>query len=205
MIAALNAVRGFRARRRAGPRSLSHRSARPIRLLVITAACAVNACHIAAQEPTRAPDSAITAAERAARSWFALLADVNYPAAWEQASAYFREHVSREQWTVNAGHLDRQFRRVNLRKLVEARWLRDEAPLPRGEYVVLRWLTDLGEGRQVGERIIMDHEADGAWRPATYDLFPNVDGDPILVPDRDRRPPPAGPPPRQNVPAPRKP
>lgn len=129
-----------------------------------------------AQDPSQAPDSAITAAERSATRWFALLADGNYAASWEQASRYFREHVSREQWAVNAGRLDRQLRRTDLRKLVEARWLEDEPPLPHAEYVVLRWLTVIDEFHQVGERIIMSHEPDGSWRPATYDL---IDGIPV--------------------------
>lgn len=160
---------------------------------------------LAAQEPSRAADSAITEAERAARTWFALLADGNYPASWEQAGRYFREHVSREQWAVNAARLERQFHRSDRRKLVEARWLQDEPPLPHAEYVVLRWLTVVDEFRQVGERVIMSHEADGAWRPATYDLYPNVDGTPVPVRDPDRRPPPAAPPGPQNGVTPRKP
>ena len=129
-----------------------------------------------AQDPSQAPDSAITAAERAATRWFALLADGNYAASWEQASRYFREHVSREQWAVNAGRLDRQFHRAGQRQLVEARWLEDEPPLPRAEYVVLRWLTTVDEFHQIGERVIMSHEPDGSWRPATYDL---IDGVPV--------------------------
>lgn len=152
----------------------------------------------AAQDPSRAPDSAITAAEHAATRWFALLADGNYAASWEQASRYFREHVSREQWAVNAERLDRQFRRAGLRKLVEARWLEDEPPLPHAEYVVLRWLTVIDEFRQVGERVIMSHEPDGSWRPATYDLFPNVDGIPVGVHDHEARVP--GPPRASPVP-----
>ncbi|MGH7523004.1 MAG: DUF4019 domain-containing protein [Gemmatimonadales bacterium] len=148
-----------------------------------------------AQDPSRAPDSAITAAEHAAARWFALLSDGNYAASWEQASRYFLEHVSREQWAVNAERLDRQFRRAALRKLVEARWLEDEPPLPHAEYVVLRWLTVIDEFHQVGERVIMSHEPDGSWRPATYDLFPNVDGIPVGVPDHGARvPPPHSPP-----------
>ena len=135
------------------------------------------------QEPSHTPDSAISAAQRAAQRWFDLLRDANYNASWEQASSYFREHVSREQWSVNAERLERQFHRADLRKLVEARWLQDEPPLPHAEYVVLRWLTVVDEFRQVGERIIMSHEPDGSWRPATYDLFPNVDGIPVLVRD----------------------
>ena len=160
---------------------------------------------LAGQEPARAPDSAITGAERAAHRWFALLADGNYAASWEEASRYFREHVSREQWAVNAEQLERQFHRADLRKLVEARWLQDEPPLPRAEYVVLRWLTVVDEFRQVGERVIMAHETDGAWRPATYDLFPNVDGIPVLVRDHDGRLRPAAAPAPRNVVAPRKP
>jgi hypothetical protein len=138
---------------------------------------------LVAQAP--AADTAIDAAEHAARSWFALLADANYGASWMQTDTFFRQHVSREQWTVNAGRLDQQLRRQDQRKLVEAHWLKDEPPLPPAEYVVLRWLTDLGDQRQVGERMIMAHEADGSWKPATYDLFPNVDGDPYLVRDHD--------------------
>jgi len=174
-------------------------------LISATACIVAGVGRASAQEPTLAPDSAITAAEQAARNWFALLADRNYGAGWEQASIYFRQHVSREQWTVNAGRLDRQFRRADLRKLVETRWLRDEPPLPPAEYVVLRWLTMVDDWRQVGERVIMAHEPDGRWRPATYDLFPNVDGDPILPGDRASRPPPIPPPPPQNIAAPRKP
>jgi hypothetical protein len=150
---------------------------------------------VIAQEPSRAPDSAISAAQHAARRWFDLLTDANYNASWEQASQYFKEHVSREQWAVNADRLERQFHRADLRKLVEARWLQDEPPLPHAEYVVLRWLTTIDEFRQVGERVIMSHEPDGSWRPATYDLFPNVDGIPVLVRDPAARPPPAAAPP----------
>jgi hypothetical protein len=149
---------------------------------------------LSAQEPSRVPDSAISAAQRAAQRWFDLLRDANYNASWEQASSYFREHVSREQWSVNAERLERQFHRADLRKLVEARWLQDEPPLPHAEYVVLRWLTVIDEFRQVGERVIMSHEPDGSWRPATYDLFPNVDGIPVLVRDPANRPPPSPPP-----------
>jgi len=156
----------------------------PRRLLAI----AVAMLPVAAAAQASAPaDSAISAAERAADAWFALLANRDYAGSWAAASKYFREHVSREQWRVNAEPLARQFERTSLRRLVEARWLHDEPPLPPAEYVVLRWLTDLGLGRQVGERIIMAHEADGAWRPATYDLFPNVDGLPYLAPDREHR------------------
>jgi len=161
---------------------------------------------LSAQEPSRAPDSAISAAQRAAQRWFDLLRDANYNASWEQASSYFREHVSREQWSVNAERLERQFHRADLRKLVEARWLQDEPPLPHAEYVVLRWLTVIDEFRQVGERVIMSHEPDGSWRPATYDLFPNVDGIPVLVRDPvDRTPPAHARPPAQVGPRARQP
>ena len=146
---------------------------------------------MAAQGQALAPDSAISGAERAARAWFALLADHNYDAGWQQASGYFREHVSREQWGVNARRLDRQFVRADERRLVEARWLRDEPPLPASEYVVLRWLTVIDDWHQVGERVIMAHEPDGSWRPATYDLFPDVDGAPIVI--RGAAPPPPAP------------
>lgn len=192
-------------RRKAGARSDGLRRAV---LLASALGLSLPVASLAAQEPSHAPDSAITAAERAARKWFDLLADGNYAASWEQSSKYFREHVTREQWSVNAGQLDRQFHRKDLRKLVEARWLQDEPPLPRAEYVVLRWLTVIDEFRQVGERMIMSHEADGTWRPATYDLFPNVDGIPIPVHEPGTRSPgapPSAPPVSRNIALPKKP
>jgi hypothetical protein len=162
---------------------------------------ATAATRLPAQATGVAADTAIDGAVHAARSWFALLADANYGASWVQTDSFFRQHVSREQWTVNAGRLDRQFHRADLRKLVEAHWLKDEPPLPAAEYVVLRWLTDLGDDRQVRERMIMAHESDGSWKPATYDLFPNVDGDPIVVREhrQQREAPPAAAPPRTTV------
>jgi hypothetical protein len=168
-----------------------------VRCVVALLTTVVGAGRIAAQAQAIVPDSAIAGAERAARAWFALLADRNYAAGWEQASGYFREHVSREQWGVNARRLDRQFVRTDERRLVEARWLRDEPPLQPSEYVVLRWLTVIDDWHQVGERIIMAHESDGSWRPATYDLFPNVDGAPIAVRGA------AGPPPAPPIDRPR--
>ncbi len=156
-----------------------------------------------AQQPAQLPDSAISEAERAMHGWFGLLAQGQYDASWNQAGSYFRAHVSREQWQVNASDLARQFRRAAARTLVEARWLRDEPPLPPAEYVVLRWLTVIDENRQVGERVIVAHEADGSWRPATYDLFPNVEG--IADAIGGRRAPRTEPVRPQAIAAPRKP
>ena len=164
-----------------------HCGVAPGACLALLLAAVAPPASLAGQGESGAADSAISAAEQAASRWFDLLADANYAASWEQAAPYFREHVTREQWIVNAGMLDRQFHRRDQRRLVEARWLQDEPPLPRAEYVVLRWLTVLDEFRQVGERVIMSHERDGTWRPATYDLFPNVDGIPIRVPERGTR------------------
>ena len=176
------------------------------RFVAVAVGAVIAVTPLIGQEPSHAPDSAISAAQRGAQRWFDLLRDANYNASWEQASQYFKEHVSREQWSVNAERLERQFHRADLRKLVEARWLQDDPPLPHAEYVVLRWLTVIDEFRQVGERVIMSHEADGAWRPATYDLFPNVDGIPILVHDPAIRPPaPPAPPLPQNIAPARKP
>ncbi len=178
-----------------------------IRLVALTVLCGVVAHEGApAQEPAGA---AIADADSSARAWFALLADHNYAASWERADRYFREHVTREQWRVNASALDRQFGRAAMRKLIDARWLRDQPPLPVSEYVVLRWLTVIDDWHEVGERVIMAHEPDGSWRPATYDLYPNVDGTPIIAGTRSGvRPPPGsgnGTPPARTIAAPRKP
>ena len=82
----------------------------------------LSAARLVAQDPTGASDSAVAEAARGARAWLALLADRNYAASWEQSSAWFRQHIGELDWEVNARHLDEQFRRGALRKLVETRW-----------------------------------------------------------------------------------
>jgi hypothetical protein len=145
----------------------------------------------------QAPESqrAISAAEVVARGWLALLADGNYAASWQQASPYFRKRITKEDWTTNARHLSEQFRRADRRQLVGTSWQKDAPPAPPLEYVVLQWLTDLGQQRQVGERVVVVHDADGTWRAASYELWPNVDGEPYLLRDLGPRPKPASEPP----------
>jgi Protein of unknown function (DUF4019) len=159
---------------------------RPLAVLIAAASLVLPAAPAArAQAPTATSvaDSAITNAEAAARQWLALMAAHEYLASWAESSPYFRQQIARDDWRATAERLDRQFQRVERRRLTSAQWYHDQPPLPPRQWVVLRWVTHLPDQREVYETMSMLLAADGQWQTATYLLFPDVDGEPIIAPE----------------------
>jgi hypothetical protein len=131
-----------------------------------------------------APDSAVVSGQLAAQHWLALLAASDFGATWDQASRYFRDHVSRDDWHATADHL--RITRSTPRSLLEAHLLGTNAAAPLGQ-LLLRWNTVLSDGHELGERLILVREADQAWRVATYQQYPSIGGD-IIAPEHTGRP-----------------
>jgi hypothetical protein len=164
-----------------------------------------------AQQPPLPPAAAITAADSAATAWLAVLAAQGYVASWEMASPPFQKRIRREDWSVYADRFREQFLRAGLRRLVESYYRLAEPPQEPGEYVTLRYLTDVTPERQVSETLLLIRDPEGIFRVADYVLWPNVEGDPILYypPSAGVRPPPRPtgppvPPPMTNQAAPRR-
>jgi hypothetical protein len=164
-----------------------------------------------AQQPPLSAATAITAADSAARAWFAVLAAQGYVASWEMASPPFQKRIRREDWSVNADRFREQFARAGLRRLVESYYRLAEPPQDPGEYVTLRYLTTVTPERQVSETLLLIRDPEGVFRVADYVLWPNVEGDLILyyLPSVGVRPPPRPigppvPPPTTNQAAPRR-
>lgn len=185
----------------------------PRRLAGVGAALLLAALATAApaQQPPLTPAAAITAADSAATTWFAVLAAQGYVASWEMASPPFQQRIRREDWPVNADRFREQFLRAGLRRLVESYYRLAVPPQDPGEYVTLRYLTDVMPERQVSEIVLLIRDPEGTFRVADYVLWPNVEGDPILYfpPSVGVRPPPRPtgppvPPPMTNQAAPRR-
>jgi len=164
-----------------------------------------------AQQPPLPPATAITAADSAATAWLAVLAAQGYVASWEMASPPFQKRIRREDWAANADRYREQFLRAGLRRLVESYYRLAEPPQDPGEYVTLRYLTDVMPERQVSEILLLIRDPEGTFRVADYVLWPNVEGDPIVYfpPSAGVRPParptgPPVPPPMTNQAAPRR-
>lgn len=165
----------------------------------------------AAQQPPQPATQAIAAADSAAQAWFGALAAGAYGGSWQAASPLFKKRISELDWTTLAGTWREQFQRGPRRRLIESRYQETVPPQEPGEYVTLRYLTDLAPERperRVFETVLLARDPAGAWRVADYLLWPNVDGDPVAWGDRPFvRPPPApappAPPATQNVARPR--
>ena len=164
-----------------------------------------------AQQAPLTSTAAISAAEKAAESWFAVLAGAGYVAAWEMASPPFQKRVRLEDWTIAAPSFRDQFVRAGQRKLMDAYYRLLEPPHPEpGEYVTLRYVTVLSPERQVSETVLLIRDPEGTFRVSDWVLWPNVNGDPVLdvAPPGGVRSPvrptgPVVPPPPQNIARPR--
>jgi Protein of unknown function (DUF4019) len=154
---------------------------------VVTAFCvAAGLCVMAARgsgQGITPPDSATTSALAASSRWEALLAAADYSASWSEASKYFRDHVTQALWRGSAERL--VIPRAASRTLLETRRDGGTSAQPE-EHVLLRSKVSLGDGHELGERIVMIREADQQWRVGIYEQYPSVNGD-ILAPQGGAR------------------
>ncbi len=177
-----------------------HRRILPLAILALAATRP-----LAAQQGPEA-GQAIARADTVARDWLALLAQGNAQAAWDRAAPIFRERRRYLDWEAFVSRSADDFRRPDPRRLVESRFIEEQPPFPRTWYVNLRYLTDRGDLKRVGEFIVLEWAGDDDWRVTEYRLFPNAEGTPVLprgdYAPRGGRPAPApapAPEPPQNI------
>jgi hypothetical protein len=122
----------------------------------------------------QAPDTAqaTSAAQRAARSWLALLDGAHYGATWDSAASYFRGAVTKSAWEEAARKARGPFEPFGTRKLLGASFQTRLPNAPPGEYVVLQYQTKTRGEKLAVETITPMREKDGTWRVSGYYIRP---------------------------------
>ena len=128
-------------------------------------------CLLRAQQATPA-DSAVAAAQVAARSWLFLVDHVRYGESWDSAATIFRNAVTKPVWENAVLQARGPLEPFGARKLLTAAFRRHLPNAPPGEYVVLLYETKVGGNRTVVETVTPMKESDERWRVSGYFVRP---------------------------------
>jgi hypothetical protein len=120
------------------------------------------------EAPIKAEDSRVETALAAAEAWLELVDDGEYAESWEEAAAYFRGAVQRDDWQQTMKGARSPLGEVVSRELMEAKYRSRLAGAPDGEYVVIRFKTSFSNKADALETVTPMLDPDGRWRVSGY-------------------------------------
>ena len=115
-------------------------------------------------EQTDAEKTALAAAQ----SWLQLVDEGNYTESWNEASEYFKNAITKEQWkqTVQAGR--EPLGKTVSRTVKSTQYATTLPGAPDGEYVVIQFDTSFTNKKIAVETITPMLDRDGTWRVSGY-------------------------------------
>jgi hypothetical protein len=137
-------------------------------LFLLTAVAGLSAQE-SAVEPSE--QEAIEAAQEVALSWVALVDAGEYEASWDQAAGGFQDAVTPASWETSVIDARKQFEPFGEREEIESQYLVDPPGAPAGEYVLLRYRTQVSGDRTVVETILPMKEGE-VWKVGGYFVAP---------------------------------
>jgi Protein of unknown function (DUF4019) len=111
-------------------------------------------------------------AEKAARSWLALVDRDDYGSSWQEASSFFRSKVSQADWEKALQQVRLPLGAAGNRTRMGSMYQTDVPNAPKGEYVVLQYKTEMASGGSVIETVTPMLDKDGKWRVSGYFVKP---------------------------------
>jgi len=128
---------------------------------------ALLAVSLAGQAPV---DTAATlrTADTAAHSWLALVDSGEITKSWDEAALVFQLAVTKTEWERTLRSARAPFGRFGARRPLLARYTTDPPNAPPGQYVLLRYETDVAGGRHVVETVVPTLDGKRGWRVSGY-------------------------------------
>ena len=108
------------------------------------------------------------AAVEAARAWLGLVDNGEFSKSWQEAAAYFRGAISRENWIRALDGTRSPLGGLVSRKLESAVYATSLPGAPDGEYVVIRFATEFANKGTAVETVTPMKDPDGVWRVSGY-------------------------------------
>jgi len=109
-----------------------------------------------------------SSAIKAADAWLKIIDNGQYDDSWKEASTFFKDHVSEDQWTQQVGPARKSLGAVVMRKLNTARYRTTMPGAPDGQYVVIQYLTSFEHKKSAVETVTPMMDSDGQWRVSGY-------------------------------------
>lgn len=122
--------------------------------------------------PSRAVDRAEAAKEAtaAAEQWLGLVDAGKFNGSWLDASTYFRNVTSKQQWKQQVSVWRTALGSVVTRKLRTVQYLTTMPGAPDGEYVMIQYDTSFTHKKSAVEVVVPMMDADGKWRVSEYSI-----------------------------------
>lgn len=108
------------------------------------------------------------AAVKGARAWLGLVDSGRYGESWEQAAAFFRGAVTKEDWERALQGVRAPLGKMLSRKLKSAKYMTSLPGAPDGEYVVIQFESSFEKKKTAVETVTPMKETDGSWRVSGY-------------------------------------
>jgi len=101
-------------------------------------------------------------------SWLAVVDAEQYDQSWEQACAFFRGVVPKEQWVTQVAAVRGPLGPVLSREVASAEYTKQLPGAPDGEYVVIQYRTKFQNKASAVETVTPMRDPDGVYRVSGY-------------------------------------
>jgi hypothetical protein len=108
------------------------------------------------------------AALKTASSWLALVDAGNYSKSWDEAAAYFKNALTKEQWQQSLNAARKPLGKLLRRKVLSKAYATALPGAPDGEYVVIQYNTIFEHKKSATETVTPMKDKDGQWRVSGY-------------------------------------
>ncbi|HPB68655.1 MAG TPA: DUF4019 domain-containing protein [Candidatus Omnitrophota bacterium] len=108
------------------------------------------------------------AAVAAAEAWLSLIDSGRYEQSWEDASEYFRNAITQQQWDQSLKAIRPPLGQLISREVISAVYTTTLPGAPDGEYVVIQYQSSFGNKKSAVETVTPMLDQDGAWRVSGY-------------------------------------
>ena len=116
----------------------------------------------------QANEVAEKAAVTASNAWLSLVDGENYVESWNQASGFFKNAVTKEQWPNTVKAVRVPLGKLVTRKLKSKQYTKTLPGAPDGEYVVIQYETIFENKKSAVETVTPILDQDGKWRVSGY-------------------------------------
>jgi hypothetical protein len=104
----------------------------------------------------------------AAKAWLQLVDEGNYTESWNEASEYFKNAVTREQWEQTVRGVRGPLGETVSRTVKSMQYTTTLPGAPDGEYVVIQFDSSFTNKKTAVETITPMLDKDGMWRVSGY-------------------------------------
>jgi hypothetical protein len=108
------------------------------------------------------------AAVMVAKKWLNMVDQGTYGASWKEASRYFKNAVTQEQWQQALQAARSPLGALVYRKVKNKNYMTSLPGAPDGEYVVIQFDTSFENKKSAVETVTPMIDEDGSWRVSGY-------------------------------------